>query len=97
MITIAVFIIIKYIFVIVKPSLNEGRFASIVCFIGPLTLGIYMLDPLLRILCYREFERLLMPGINAFFTSLIWIICSMTVGGLITLLFRKTPLLKKLF
>ena len=92
--TIVAFVLIKYVFVVRKPSLNEGIVSKVICFIGSLTLGIYMIDPCLKILLYAKYESYAEPKLPTLIVSVGWIIISMTFGSLITFVLKKIPGIK---
>ena len=92
--TICAFVLIKYVFVVRKPSLNEGIVSKVICFIGSLTLGIYMIDPCLKILLYAKYESYGEPKLPTLIVSVGWIIISMTFGSLITFVLKKIPGIK---
>ncbi len=94
--TIVAFILIKYLFVIGKPKLNEGIIARIICLIGSLTLGIYMLEPCVRLLFYIKYENFAEPKLPTLIVSIGWIIISMTCGGLTTYILKKIPGIKRI-
>lgn len=89
--TIAVFIFVKYLFVKAIPKLNEGIISKVICLIGSLTLGIYMLDPCFKIIFYGRYENWAEPYLPTIIVSFVWIIISMTLGGLITYVLKKIP------
>lgn len=94
--TIVAFIFIKYIFVGAFPKLNEGTISKVICFIGSLTLGIYVFDPCLRYILYRRFESLAEPQFSTLMVSLEWIIISMVLGGFITYIVKQIPIIKRI-
>ena len=56
-----------------------------------LTYGIYLLDPILRLLIYREVYGAATVMFDTFTSSVLWCCFSMLLGGLLTALLRKTP------
>ena len=94
--TIVAFILIKYLFVVAFPKLNEGKFSKIICFCGSLTLGIYVLDPCLKSIFYARYEAFAEPLLPTLIVSLGWIIISMTLGGFITYLLKKVPIMNRI-
>ena len=92
---IAVFLLAKRFMLVSAPGLSEGKTGKLICFVGSLTVGIYVFDPMLRQLFMRYFHfskyRLM-----ALVTSLEWIALSMTVCGLLTWLLRFIPGMKKI-
>lgn len=95
--SIVAFILIKYFFVVVCPKLSSGKSSRIICFIGSMTLGIYLWDPCLKVAFFEKYEAYAEPVLPTLFVSIGWIVISMICGMLLTSLLRKLPLIKKLF
>ena len=95
MLGIAIYMLIKYLFVKVAPGLGEGRSAARICFVGSLTLGIYLFDPCLRVLMFGTFQRLTGDVLPVFPVSLGWVVVSMLLGGFITFVLKKIPGIKR--
>lgn len=95
-IAIAAFILIKYMFVVAFPKLNEGKAGSIICFVGSLTLGIYLLDPCLKYVLYRRYEGFAEPLFPTLIVSVGWVMVSMILGGIITCILKRTPIIKRI-
>ena len=95
-ISIAVFVIIKYTFIVAFPDfLNTGRIKRMICFAGSLTLGIYLLDPCLKIIMYNRYEMWAEQYLPTLLVSIGWILVSMVCGGLLTCILKKFPLMRK--
>lgn len=94
--TIAAFILIKYMFVVAFPKLNEGKACKMICFGGSLTLGIYLLEPCLKAAFYDNYVTWAEPHFPTLAVSLEWLLSSMILGGLITYLLKKVPLIKRI-
>ncbi len=88
---IAFFIIIKYIVLMVVPQLGEGRLSEIIYQIGPLTFGIYLLDPYLKLVICQEYETFMGQYFPIVFVSIGWCVVSMILGGVITFILKKIP------
>ncbi len=95
-IAIVVFILIKYLFVVGFPRLNEGKFYKIVCFCGSLTLGIYVLDPCLKKMWYVKYETWAEPHFPTLIVALGWIVFSTVLGGGITCFLKKVPIISRI-
>lgn len=93
---IGAFILIKYMFVVAFPKLNEGSISKIICFCGSLTLGIYMLDPCLKNILYARYEAWAEPFLPTLIVSIGWIMISMILGGFVTYLLKKIPIMKQI-
>lgn len=96
------FVVIKYISY--RFSLKErkkGKKVAVrqaVCLIGSATFGIYLFDPLFRMIFYRNLEGFL-SGIlllHPLTVSVVWLCFSMTLGGTVTLLLKKLPVFNQL-
>lgn len=90
------FILIKY-FVTKVPLMSEGKMAEIICRLGPLTFGVYLLDPYLKLVgIWDKFETFAEPIMPTLAVSVFWVIISMCMGGIITYVLKKAPVLKKI-
>ncbi len=93
--TIVIFLWVKYIFT-QKTMILEHPKAKIITKISSLTFGMYLLDPYIKSLIYQKynlFAEALMPTLVV---SLLWCVISMLVGGCITVVLTKLPILKKI-
>lgn len=92
---IAVFLMIKRLLLVGAPAISKGRIGQVLCFFGSLTLGIYMFDPILRVLLlkYSSFSK---HELSTLGTSFVWIVKSMAIGGCLTFLLRLIPGVKKI-
>ena len=91
---IVAYIVIKYM-VIKNNELLNGKSNDIICKIGSLTMGIYLMDPILRVALYRRviyLSGLLLPD---FFATVNWILISMVCGGIATLVLKRIPVINK--
>lgn len=96
LITIIVFIIVKYMFTVLWPNLSYGKTASIICIVGSLTFGIYLLDPYFRAIFYETYAQFINKIIPKFVGSIGWCIISMFLCGIVTYILKKVPVLKKI-
>lgn len=94
--TIVVFILIKYMFVVAFPKLNEGAISKTICLWGSLTLGIYVFDPCIKIIMYGKYESWAEAHFPIMIVSLGWILISMFLGGFITFVSKKIPIIKQI-
>ena len=90
------FLLIKYLMVCQCPSLSQGKSGKILCGIGSLTFGMYLIDPFFKITIYDSYEALLKPVLPTLMISILWIAISMVMGGIITALLKKIPGIKTL-
>lgn len=94
-IAIAVFIIVKYMFV-KDPQRISSKTRKRLAWAGSLTFGIYLLDPILRRGFYESFASILEPYLSVLLLSFVWCMISMVVGGFITFIAKKVPLLREI-
>lgn len=90
------FLLIKYIFVVWKPTWNDGMQGKIICTVGSLTLGIYMLDPILKVILGSGYNNWASPRFPTLLVSIGWILISMTLGGCITYIMKKIPGIRRI-
>lgn len=91
---IATFLLVKYLFVNVKAVENCNFLHKAVTLIGSLTLGMYLMDPAMRVLT-GKFEAIVTTS-DPILYSVIWCVFSMTVSGVITFGLKKLPVVKNL-
>lgn len=94
--TIAAFILIKYLVAEKIPQLSKGNIGKTVSKIGGLTFGIYLLDPYWKSTIYGHYYN---AGTNYFpvlVVSGLWVVFSMTLGGIVTVILKKLPILRKI-
>ena len=91
LLAICIFLFVKYWFTHTEKRTGLHRFVT---FVGPLTFGIYLMDPALKITwgLFNSVITLRDPVLHSF----IWCIFSMFTGGFITFLFKKIPFINKL-
>lgn len=95
LIAIIVFLLIKYLFLVAASDLEEGKTARILCLVGSLTLGIYVLDPCLKLIMYDRYEALTMPVLPGIIVYIGWVLCSMIIGGFVTYILKKYTILRQ--
>lgn len=93
---IAMFILTKYFVVAAVPKLSEGMCAKIICLIGSLTFGIYLLDPYLKVAFYNKYELFTESHLPAILVSIGWCAISMILGGMLTFFLKRLPLFNKI-
>lgn len=59
-------------------------------------MGIYLMDPILRVALYRRVSHLSGLFLPGFFATVIWILISMICGGIITLVLKRISVINKL-
>lgn len=97
LLTIVIFLLVKYIVTVAFVRLQEGILAKLVCNIGTLTFGIYLLDPFLKLLFGDKFITYANSICSeALIVSVCWILISISVGGVITFILKKLPGFRKL-
>ncbi len=94
--TIVAFIMIKYIFVVKMENINKCLFEKVICFMGSMTLGIYMFDPCLKTLFYEKYNLWAEPIFPTLIVSIGWILLSMTAGTVCTFILKRIPLIKSI-
>ena len=87
-----IFITIKK---LISNSSNNLRLKNALAFVGRLSFGIYLFDPILKGFLYYDCYNQLNFN-NVFTQSLGWVFITIIVGGFITYLFKKIPFLKSL-
>ena len=98
LITVVAFIIIKYFVVIGMPKVNDGKskIGGGICFISSLTFGIYLLDPLLKMLLYSKYNQAAELIFPTLIVSIGWVLISMVLGGTLTFVLKQIPGIKAL-
>lgn len=92
----AVFVFVKYMIVVKFPVLSTGKSAKVVCLLGSLTFGIYLLDHYFKLILYQWYESCMERRFPSLFTSFGWCVISMVLGGFATYVLKKLPLFRKL-
>lgn len=96
LIAIAVFLLIKYIVLVIVPESSDGKFAGTIRLVGSLTFGIYLLDPYLKWLFCNQYQAFAEPYLPTVFVSIGWCVVSMMLGGVLTYVLKKLPIFRKI-
>lgn len=91
-----VFLFVKYAATIKFPALSAGKTAAAVCFMGSLTLGVYLLDHYFKLVLYEAYETFAESFMPSLFASFGWCAVSMFLGGSVTWVLKKLPLFRKI-
>lgn len=91
---ITAFLTVKYLFVKREWLKNWPFVQKVIATVAPLTLGIYILDPALKV-WLPNVETFLPTGTPILFVAIIWCVVSMILGGLITFVLKLIPGVKK--
>ena len=94
--TIVAFILIKYIYVVKIEKRAGERFNRIICFMGSMTLGIYMLDPCFKLVFYERYNSWASSFSPILIVSMVWIVISMVLGTICTTILKRIPVIKKI-
>lgn len=70
---------------------------NVLSLIASLTFGIYLMEPVLKCLCKEEYFNVLIPVSYPVIHSFLWTVFAMTVGGFVTHLLKKVPVVKNMF
>ena len=92
----AAFILIKRLVLVTLPALGRGKAARFACFLGPLTFGIYLLDPYWKVLLWGPYSRLVSAPLGVMGSSLLWCLISILLGGCAAWALRKVPGIRRL-
>ena len=90
-----VFLLIRYLMEKRRPALSEGRFAAVMRYLGPLCLGIYLLDPVWKKLVYPFYSRNFAGEVPGLWFSLVWIVFSFIAGAIVTRILKCIPFIKR--
>lgn len=91
---IIIFLLIKYIVWNYENIFIKN--ARKICILGSLTLGIYLLDPYLKLFLYYKYEMFMIQKFPVLVVSIGWVLISMFLGATITAIIRKLPGLKRI-
>ena len=89
LLSIIFFITVKWIYYL-KPS--NKMFVNKIALI---TFGVYLLDPILKILFYKQYTSLV-ENATTMLLSIGWVIISFSIGGVITYILRKISFIRKI-
>jgi len=92
----ATFLCIKYFFEHSKSNKAHSIFCRLLHNIAPLTLGIYVMEPVSRSVFYKMVCMFLGFSVHPIVSSLAYCCVSMTICGSITYVLKKLPYIKKL-
>ncbi len=87
---IAVFLGIKCLYSSEKAENSSGRF---IILMGSLSFGIYLLDPFLKAALYSKYSNIFADSLNFALFSLGWLLISLLLGGIITFILKKLPII----
>ncbi|MCR4585970.1 MAG: acyltransferase [Lachnospiraceae bacterium] len=91
---ISIFLLVRKLFSAGKPDAG-GR--DIIPALGSLSFGIYLLDPFLKAALYSKYTGMCADRLNFAVFSLGWLMISLILGGVLTSVLKKLPLMNKLF
>ena len=92
---IVAYIVIKYM-VINNNELLNGKSSDIICKIGSLTMGIYLMDPILSMILCSRVSYLFGKFLPGLLVSFNWVFISMLCGGIVTLVLKRIPVINKI-
>ena len=95
-ITISIFLFIKYICAKFNQFENHEKFVKAVTLAGSLAYGMYIFDPFMKWVVYSRFVALISPDTYMIYPNIIYCLLSMSVCGSFTMLLRRIPVIKKL-
>lgn len=94
-----VFLLVKYAFHKELGLCGSEKFKSFITRLGPLTFFVYLMDELLRYLCFYRYSVLIKQvpviGGSPFLYSVLWCLISITVLTSVAAVLRKNSLLRK--
>ena len=93
---IAVFLGIKRLVLVSRPGLGQGRPARIICLIGSLAFGMYLLEPCFKVVFWAPYLHWLSPVLHAYPLTLLWMLVILPMSGTIVWLLKKLPVFRKL-
>ena len=93
---IVVFILIKFLFTVKMPNVNQHNLKKMICFMGSMTLGIYMFDPCFKLLFYEKYNLWAEHMFPTLIVSVGWVLISMTLGTMCTCIIKKIPIIKSI-
>ena len=89
------FLVIKRVTTVTLPGLSRGKHAKRIAFVSSLCFGIYLFDPWLKMVLFGPYYRAA-SFLPEMIRSLVWIVISMAIGGLVTFVLKKIPGIRKL-
>lgn len=94
--TIIAFLIIKYIFTEIIRLSSTGKMQDVICYIGSLTLGIYLLEPIFKLFLWEWYHNTIECLVPRLIGSMIWLIGVMILCGTVTAILKKLPVFRKI-
>lgn len=89
------FLLIKYIINLKSLETCISKYSNIINLVGTLTFGMYLLDPVLKIILYNKYFALVNPLFPVIIVSGGWCIISMVLGGGISYIMQKLPITRR--
>lgn len=93
---IVAFLTIKALTVIITDKDHKIQAMKKIEFMGSLTFGIYLFDPILQEILYHRYEMIVEPMLPTLIVSFGWVMISMLCGGVLTYIMKKLPGIRKL-
>ncbi len=96
LVSFSIFITFRYIFEVKKVAQAHPSLANVLCRIGSLTFGVYLLDEPLRTLCFDGFSNLFEIHLPTLIVSFLWVAFSLLALLGLSRLLKQVPVLKEL-
>lgn len=96
LLAVCVFLLVKYAAAVRFPMLSNGKTGRIVCFMGSLTFGIYLLDHYFKLILYNRYEAFAESFLPSILASFGWCAVSMLLGGITTWILKKLPVFRNM-
>ena len=93
---IVAFLTIKVLTVMMTDKDHKIQTMKKIEFMGSLTFGIYLFDPILKVILYKRYEIIAEPMLPTLIVSFGWVMISMLCGGVLTYIMKKLPGIRKL-
>ena len=91
------FMLIKYLVINVFPKYKNWNIISeFICFVGPLTFGIYLMDPCVSFVLAGKYHTIMQQFLPPFMVGATWTLISMTIGGMLTYFLKKLPFIGRI-
>lgn len=91
------FMLMKYLVTNVFPNLKGwNRVSKFICFVGPLTFGIYLMDPCISFILAGKYHTVMGQFLPPFLVGATWTFISMFIGGTLTYFLKKLPVVGKI-
>ena len=95
-IAIFVFLGVKYLFECKGFLAKREKISNMICKVGTLTLGMYVMDPIWRMLFVARVNAFLEPYLPTLIVSGIYCVFSMCLSGILTWILKKVPGVKRI-